>query len=155
MMNITDTDGNVEVKKIHFKPGSESKEALSNPLLEIIYKQKKFNEKKANKVLYYYINIDNKYDLNNYLQYKMITPMDFIRAFYYKFMLVTGIADTYRNEQYIYKPDLLYDFERLILMSNLNSLNRERVRDNINLLLVYLVLRFIIEYKEFKADLFS
>jgi hypothetical protein len=155
MMNITDSEGNVEVKKIHFKPGSETKEALSNPLLEFIYKQKKFNEKKANKILYYYMNIDNKYDLNNYLQYKMITPFDFIRAFYYKFMLITGIADTYRNEQYIYKSDIIYDFERLILMVNLNSMNRERVRDNINLLIVYFAIRLINEWKDFKADLFS
>lgn len=142
MINITNKNGDVEVKKIIFKPGSESKEVLENPLLETIYNKKKFDEEKANKILFYYINIDNRFDLDNYLQYKMINLMDFVRAFYYKVMLITGIADTYRNEQYISKPDFLYDLDRLMLIANLNSMNREMVGDNIAIMTLYSILNW-------------
>ena len=159
MINITSRKGEVEVKKLLFKPGQESKEVLENPLLEKIYKKKRFSEYKANKILLYYINIDNRFDLDNYLQYKMITPLDFIRVIYYKFMLITGIADKYRNEQYIAKFDIFYEIERLLLVANLNSLNRQKVRDDLAFLFIYFIVRLNFDIKEgintFKKDLFS
>ena len=44
--------------------------------------------------------------------------MDVVRAFYYIFMTYTGLADTYRNEQYFMKPDFLYNLEREIIAIN-------------------------------------
>ena len=64
MINITSENGETNMKKILFTPGSESKEVLENPLLEFVYKSKKFSEKKANEYLYYYINIQNNIDLD-------------------------------------------------------------------------------------------
>lgn len=148
MINITKQNGEVEVKKILFKPGSESKEVLETPILETIYKRRKFSEYKANKLLLYYMNIDNKYDLDNYLQYKSINIMDLFRALYYKFFLVTGIADVYRNEQYMPKPDILYDYDRLILLANLNSFNKKRVENDMYFLFLYFCVRFYNEAKD-------
>ena len=62
---------------------------------------------RANKLAVYYLNINKRYDLDvrttfillqNYLQYKPIGFMDWIRCGYYLFMFNTGLADTYRNE---------------------------------------------------------
>lgn len=44
--------------------------------------------------------------------------MDWIRAFYYTFMIYTGLADTYRNEQYFPKWDVFYNFERYMIAIN-------------------------------------
>ena len=64
MLNITDRKGKTNVEKLLFKPGSESKEVLENPFMELIYKEKEFNEEKANIYTAYYNNISNKYDLD-------------------------------------------------------------------------------------------
>jgi len=42
-------------------------------------------------------------------------------------MLKTGIADTYRYEQFIKKPDLLYNIEHMLHYANLNSLDKKNV----------------------------
>jgi len=63
--------------------------------------------------------------------YKPITPMDFVRAFYYLFMYHTGLADTYRNEQYMPKPDFLYDHERMMIALNFNNPDKAEVSKNI------------------------
>ena len=53
---------------------------------------------RANKIAIYYLNKDKKWDLDNYLGSKWITPMDWIRAFWFLASIKTGYADTYRNE---------------------------------------------------------
>lgn len=139
MMNVTDNNGNIEVKKVNFNLGFEIEKAMENPLLEFVYNKSKFNEKKANKVLYYYININNKVNLDNYLLYKAINPMDFIRCFYSIFMKFTQIADIYRNEQYLPKPDILYDLEHLMIQSNFNKMNKKEVLDDFCIISLYLI----------------
>ena len=47
--------------------------------------------------------------------------MDWVRCAYYLFMYHTGFADTYRNEQYVVKPDMLYNWERKMIGLNYNS----------------------------------
>ena len=54
--------------------------------------------RRANKIAIYYLNIDKKYNLDNYLTQKWITPMDWVRAAWYYVSIKTGYADTYRNE---------------------------------------------------------
>lgn len=139
MMNVTDNNGNIEVKKVNFNLGFEIEKAMENPLLEFVYNKSKFNDKKANKVLYYYININNRVDLDNYLLYKRLNPMDFIRCFYYLFMKYSQIADIYRNEQYLPKPDLIYNIEYLMIQSNLNKMNKIEVSDNIFIISIYII----------------
>lgn len=57
--------------------------------------------------------------------------MDWIRAGYYLFMYHTGIADTYRNEQYLPRPDLFYNFERKMVGLNFNNPDKAVVAKNI------------------------
>ena len=54
--------------------------------------------RRANKLAIYYLNKDKKYDLDNYLLSKTITPLDWVRAAWYLITIKTGYADTYRNE---------------------------------------------------------
>ncbi len=63
MLNITNKYGETKVEKLLFKPGTESKEILSNPYMELIYKEKIFNMGRANRLTAYYSNVNNKYDL--------------------------------------------------------------------------------------------
>ena len=46
-------------------------------------------------------------------------------------MLYSGLADTYRNEQYLKKLDFIYDFELLLIYSNMNSLHKDKVKENL------------------------
>jgi len=61
--------------------------------------------------------------------------MDWIRWIYYYFMIYSGIADTYRYEQFIKKTNLIYDLEFLIFSCNLNSKDKETAL--INLMIVF------------------
>jgi hypothetical protein len=65
-----------------------------------------------NKVAIYYLNKDKKYDLDNYLMSKWLSPMDWIRAGWHFISLRSGYADTYMNEQYLGKSELWYWHER-------------------------------------------
>ncbi len=65
--------------------------------------------------------------------------MDFIRWIYYYFMLYSGIADTYRNEQFLPKLDKLYEFEMLIHSCNLNGLDKHKVKHNLEQIYNYYV----------------
>ena len=64
---------------------------------------------RANRIAIYYLNIHKRYDLDNYLHYKPINVADYARAAYFLFMTYTGLADTYRNEQYVAKSDFWYE----------------------------------------------
>lgn len=66
--------------------------------------------------------------------------MDIVRVLYNKFMLYTGIADTYRNEQYLGKFDIIYNIEKLKIVSNLNNSDRDKVNFNISIILIYSLL---------------
>ena len=57
--------------------------------------------------------------------------MDWLRCAYYLFMYYTGIADTYRNEQYLFKPDFIYNWEREMLTLNFNNPNKSTVARNL------------------------
>ena len=71
--------------------------------------------------------------------------MDWVRAFYYIFMIQTGLADTYRNEQYFPKMDLFYNFERYMIAMNFANPDTSKTARNI---LVYhnYVLQSIIDW---------
>jgi hypothetical protein len=60
--------------------------------------------------------------------------MDFIRWIYYYFMLYSGIADTYRNEQFMKKSDWLYDLETSLIHINMNSIDKNRVKSELKIL---------------------
>jgi hypothetical protein len=57
--------------------------------------------------------------------------MDWIRAFYNIFMVTTGLADTYRNEQYFPKLDFFYNFERNMIALNFANPDKGAVARNL------------------------
>ncbi len=82
----------------------ERLDLLQNPLLGPLLRRKDqlaeddIMTRRANKIAIYYLNINKKYDLDNYLLQKWITPLDFVRTAWYYLTMYTGYADTYRNE---------------------------------------------------------
>lgn len=46
-------------------------------------------------------------------------------------MFHTGLADTYRNEQYFPKADFFYDFERNMIAINFANPNKEKTARNL------------------------
>lgn len=71
----------------------------------------------------YELNRNNRYDLDNYLHYKPINPMDFVRALYYMAYIKLGLTNKYRYDHFIAKPDWLYDLEKIKIA--LNGMDRE------------------------------
>lgn len=57
--------------------------------------------------------------------------MDWVRAAYYLFMYHTGLADTYRNEQYLPKHDFFYNLEATLIGINFNNPDKSVVARNI------------------------
>ena len=77
--------------------------------------------------------------------------MDWVRAFYYLFMTKTGIADTYRNEQFLAKPDFFYNFERNMIALNFNNPDKSKVARNIMVALNHQI-KDVIKYIEDEDD---
>ena len=90
---------------------------MLNPLLGPLLRRKdklladELMIRKANRISAYYLNLNKKYDLDNYLHSKPITPLDFLRALWHLLSIWTGYADTYRNEQFVPKFDFAYEHE--------------------------------------------
>jgi hypothetical protein len=57
--------------------------------------------------------------------------MDWVRAAYYQFMVTTGLADTYRNEQFLPRFDFFYNFERNMLALNFANPDKAAVARNL------------------------
>lgn len=77
--------------------------------------------------------------------------MDWIRALYYIFMTKTGLADTYRNEQYFPKSDYFYDLERNLIGINYGNPDKSKIGMNIIMVLRHRVL-FLRDYLMDKYD---
>lgn len=147
MMYHVEMDGSTYFEKLSFK--EERVDLLDNPLLgpyirrkDIIYENPKMLEE-ASRIAIYYINMHRRYDLDNYLQYKPITIGDWLRAAYYGFMLKTGLADKYRNQQFLFKPDFIYDYERRMINLNLQGPDLDKILLNNCKWLVYDLRRII------------
>lgn len=87
--------------------------------------------RRANKIAIYFLNKDKKWDLDNYLYQKWLSPFDLVRTFWYLLTIKTGYADTYRNEQYLPKTDIWYNHERK--MHGINLGNPDALRTATNL----------------------
>eukprot|EP00347_Sterkiella_histriomuscorum_P013534 403364343 len=135
MMYHVDLEGRMLFEKINFR--EERIDLLENPLLGPSLRRKQqliedeLMAKRASQMAIYYLNLHKRYDLDNYLQYKPITAMDWIRAFYFTFMTYTGLADTYRNEQYFPKIDIFYNFERYMIAMNFANPDTSKTARNI------------------------
>lgn len=149
MMYHVEMDGNTYFEKLSFK--EERVDLLDNPLLgpyirrkEELYTNDKMLEE-ASRIAIYYLNIHQRYDLDNYLHYKPITIFDFLRAAYYGFMTKTGLADKYRNQQFLTKPDFLYNYEKKMVSLNLQNPDTDKVFLNTVIWLLY-DLEYIIKW---------
>ena len=60
-------------------------------------------------------------------------------------MTKTGLADTYRNEQYFPKSDYFYDLERNLIAINFGNPDKSKLSLNIIIALRYRV-QFLIDY---------
>ncbi len=74
------------------------------------------------------------------MHYKNINIFDVIRYVYHQFMIHSGIADTYRYEQFIKKNDILYNLELLLIYSNMNRANKEILFEYLITIGIYLLI---------------
>ena len=140
MIYHVDLEGTMTFEKLNLK--EERLDLLQNPLLGPYLRRK--DElvadaamiRRANCIATYFINKDKKYDLDNYLLYKWITPFDWLRTAWYLLSIKTGYADTYRNEQYIPKSDVWYNHEIKMLGINENSPDTCQVGTNLIIALI-------------------
>lgn len=101
-MYHVDLEGNVSFEKLNLQ--EERLDLLANPLLGPFLRRKaelledELKLRRFNKLAIYYLNKDKKYDLDNYLLWKTVTPLDWVRAAWYITSIKVGYADTYRNE---------------------------------------------------------
>ena len=74
--------------------------------------------------------------------------MDLVRYVYYHFMTKTGLADEYRNEQFLPKSDILYNLEKLLLFINVNSKDRNKVSERLFLVTIFAVAYFKVNHQK-------
>lgn len=153
MMYHVGMDGNMQFEKLNFK--EERIDLLDNPLLgpylrrrdKLVLKNPEPSPKEiairdsmmeeASRIAIYYLNVHKRYDLDNYLHYKRITVMDWVRAAYYGFMTKTHLADRYRNQQFLPKFDYFYDKERRMISMNLQGPDRLKHFENMITMVLY------------------
>jgi len=56
--------------------------------------------------------------LKNHLHHKTLTISDIMRAIYGNIWVSLGLSNKYRYEHFIYKPDIVYDFEKIKIAMN-------------------------------------
>lgn len=54
-------------------------------------------------------------------------------------MLKSGLADVYRNEQFLPKNDFMYNIELLLINCNLNSYDKQNVIKKLSLVYIYIL----------------
>ena len=68
----------------------------------------------------YLKNIDNPYDMYNYLRLKPVTLGDWFRAGYYFIYRELGLSNRWRYDEYVRKPDIFYRLEKIRFAFRLN-----------------------------------
>jgi hypothetical protein len=116
----------------------ESIDIATNPLFEKVYRAYFKNKSKeiiaeGNKLVAYHNFIDSRWDLSNYLQYKPLTPMDFLRGLYYAFMTKTGFTNAYRYDHILSRSDKYYEYDVVKNGLNVNSKDWETKAEKFNL----------------------
>jgi hypothetical protein len=125
MMYHVDLEGRMAFEKLNLR--EERVDLLQNPLLGPYLRRRdsvvedEMMTRRMNKMAIYYLNKDKKYDLDNYLFSRWLTPMDYLRAAWHFVTIKTGYADTYRNEQYLAKSEFWYNHERKMIGINLKN----------------------------------
>ena len=135
MMYHVDLYGNMTFERLNLK--EERLDLLQNPMLGPRLRRKEqlvedeLMIERANKIAIYYLNKDQRLDLDNYLGAKWITPMDWLRAAWYLASTKSGYADTYRNEHFVPKLDYIYNLERKKLGINFENPDTGMIATNL------------------------
>lgn len=117
----------------------ESIDIAANPLFEKVYREyfrtrSKQVAAEGNRLVAYHSFIDSRWDLANFLQYKPLTPLDFLRGCYYGFMTRTGFTNAYRYDHILSRSDRYYEYDVLKNALNINSKDWESKAEKLNLL---------------------
>lgn len=121
MLYIDKEGGHTTQKNIF---NNEKIEYLNNPIFEKIYRQYFYDRskevvKKGNLLVAYNKHIDDQDDLNNYLCYKTVNGLDYLRAFWHLYMTKLGFTNAYRYDHLISRSDTVYEYERVKYALNL------------------------------------
>ena len=86
--------------------------------------------KNCNLLIAYTKNMYNPTDLNNYLTYKTVNLADWLRGFFWGFMVYTKFTNYYRYDHIITKNDKIYEYEKLKIGLNLGnkSLSNDKIK---------------------------
>ncbi|CAD8197898.1 unnamed protein product [Paramecium pentaurelia] len=128
MVCYTDKQGKQKFEKSIFN--RERLDIIDNALFEEIFRGEMTSEKikRGSLLVAYELNCNNRFDLDNYLHYKPINPMDFIRGLHFQFYVQLGLTNQYRYDHFISKPDWLYEWEQWKIelngMDRLNFFNK-------------------------------
>ena len=104
----------------------ERVDIINNPLFEKVYRQY-YQQRtpaillKGNLLMAYHTFVHKQTDLDNYLQYKPLTPMDLLRGSWYAFMTKTGFTNAYRYDHIMSRPDWLYEYDVAKMALNINK----------------------------------
>lgn len=103
----------------------ERLELIDNPIFEKVYRTYYQNRtpdvvRTGNLLVAYNSFLHKQTDLDNYLHYKPLTPMDMIRGVWYAFMTKTGFTNAYRYDHIMSRSDLLYMYDVVKVAMNIN-----------------------------------
>ena len=107
---------------------SESLDIVNNPIFERIYRQY-YNDpsdrviRRGNILMAYHVSVDKQMDVDNYVHYKPLTPMDWVRGLWYFFMTSTTLTNAYRYDHIFSRDDRLYLYD--IAKCALNPNNKD------------------------------
>ena len=113
-MIYVDKKGNQTTQKNVFS--NERIEFLENPIFEKIYRWYYFDRtsaivKKGNLLVAYNEFISDQYELKNYLSFKTVNFVDYLRAGWHLYMTSLGLTNAYRYDHLISRSDFIYEYE--------------------------------------------
>ena len=117
----------------------ERLDLINNPLLGPFFRRKKQiaedvrQIRRLNKIAAYYFNANKYWDLDNYLHSKPLSLFDVACYLWYQLAMQSGYADPYRNEQFVVKPDLQYEYDTKLRAMNFDQPKVEDVATNLML----------------------
>ena len=98
--------------------GLENAQTFNSPLHEYNFPA---SPETHSRILLYLKNVNNPYDLQNYLRFKPVNIGDWVRTLYYSVYRELGLSNRWRYDEYVYKPDIYYRWEKLKLAYRLSG----------------------------------
>ena len=102
-----DIDRNGKQTPVQTHRGLENSATFNSPFHEYNFPA---SPETHSRILMYLKNINNPYDLFNYLRAKPINMGDWVRAFYYAVYRELGLTNRWRYDEYVSKPSVYYNW---------------------------------------------